>query len=1412
MRYLRNIILLLSFLLSLEAIKAQPGQVINSPTSSTVCTGGQTCTITWYVYSGNSDIQIQYQATGGSWVTIVENDFGQNGSYNWMVPTSLSTGTYRIRIGQNQTYYYAYYSYSDYFQINEAPYVDLTQPGAGTYYIGDKVNVNYSTNEGPVTLKLKNTVTLAEKTISRNSSNQWVIYPGQETGTFKIVAEGQTQTDESPEFTIGEGESGYYALNFVRSQSARVPVTSVSTFDNLLVTDGNKTDGISYVDGIGKARQSVSLYATPSFNHMVSPVTYNEIGQQTTSYKSYVSSSGAADFKDNAIERQKSFFDAPPTGVAANTHPFAKSVYEKSPLLTMEEQGAIGSEWQPGGGKTITTEKYSNNGTENVIRWGIVNTTTDERLSGDPKGLGLYPAGELMVNETTDEDGNTSHTYTNREGQEVLKVGYQDSNTPVKTYYVYDKYGNLRFIIPPNAVALITSNAWTLDGSHNDIRGNWLTEMKYDPYNRVVEKKIPEAGWVYTVYDRLGRVALTQDANMRVGEKNDWFFTKYDIRGRAVLTGVYAEVDPARQSRTGMQTHLDVETDYWETHTATTNFIWQHGYTNQVFPTSQEHTLVWSVTWYDDYDFDNDGTDDHAFDVHSDFVNPTGNNLIAFEADKNRTDGQVTGSRTLILDRNNIFEGDGQDYTEIPAHEDSIYIIGESITLKPGFRTYPGQKVLIGPNVQVPSNEYDPQYLEGVTFYDKYGNSIYTKSTNYVGGEDESWTLFKFDGLVAETISKHTSATENIEINNRFEYDEGGRLVKQYQKTGTQPERLISENIYQELGQLAEKQIYNNDGDYPIQRINYTYHQRGWLKKVNDPGNLSNGGVSDDVFAFELCYEDVTNCGGVAANAKYGGTITGMQWKKPDGTYVDNNNVKKYAYKYDGLNQLKEATFTGGEFTTGSFYSTYDYDLNGNITFLERTQNAYTLDELSYSYLGKGNQVTRIDDAIANTVTGGFFDGAETADEYLYDENGNMTYDANKGIDSILYNYMNLPELIIFAGGNKIKYLYDAAGTKLQQKTLINDVVGVKTDYSAGFVYENDILGYFPFSEGTLRKVGSTWRYEFNIADHLGNVRATYIDGGNDTAELIQADDYYPFGLKMPDYSFIASGADENKFTYNGKELEDEFGLNWYHYGLRFYDPVVGRWWATDPYDQFNSTYLGMGNTPINGIDPDGGFFNPIYSIRDGRLLGSDSKGYEGEAIFMDDDLFSQDMDHDVAAFVGTFASNFDFSGFSESSYQNLALDMTKLSMAIAQDVNPMIFVKPVVGNRFGLGPMATGAVDDITLETVSMVFGFGSLSKMAVTKLATSRSASLFSFASAASKHMNNPARSVPVQILDDVIKNTKGVADPQGSRALMHYSRIWKNGKPYNLEVLYDKTSNGIWHFQYTRKAIGPLQAIPK
>ncbi|MBO8176865.1 MAG: hypothetical protein H0Z31_05325 [Bacillus sp. (in: Bacteria)] len=83
--------------------------------------------------------------------------------------------------------------------------------------------------------------------------------------------------------------------------------------------------------------------------------------------------------------------------------------------------------------------------------------------------------------------------------------------------------------------------------------------------------------------------------------------------------------------------------------------------------------------------------------------------------------------------------------------------------------------------------------------------------------------------------------------------------------------------------------------------------------------------------------------------------------------------------------------------------------------------------------------------------------------------------------------------------------------------------------------------------------------------------------------------------------------------------------------------------------------------------------------------------------------------------------------------------------------------------------------------------------------------------FTKTTAKHMDNPDRRVPIQILQQAIKG-KGYKDPRGSNARMYYTIMYRNGKKYNLEVLYDKKTNTILHFEYARKAMGPLKAIPK
>jgi len=212
--------------------------------------------------------------------------------------------------------------------------------------------------------------------------------------------------------------------------------------------------------------------------------------------------------------------------------------------------------------------------------------------------------------------------------------------------------------------------------------------------------------------------------------------------------------------------------------------------------------------------------------------------------------------------------------------------------------------------------------------------------------------------------------------------------------------------------------------------------------------------------------------------------------------------------------------------------------------------------------------------------------------DYEYDANGNLTKDMNKGIISITYNELNLPETIDFGGNSRIQYDYDALGTKRRQTTTESGKKVKTIDFIGNFVYENDYPAYHNFDEGRIvYKPDSSCFVETYLKDHLGNIRVTYAnDGVKDGIRQVNA--YYPFGMNISSLSANSTSIlQQNEYKYNGKMFQDELGLNWLDYGARFYDPVIGRWHSVDPlaekYRRW-SPYNYCVDNPMRFVDLDG--------------------------------------------------------------------------------------------------------------------------------------------------------------------------------------------------------------------------------
>ena len=125
----------------------------------------------------------------------------------------------------------------------------------------------------------------------------------------------------------------------------------------------------------------------------------------------------------------------------------------------------------------------------------------------------------------------------------------------------------------------------------------------------------------------------------------------------------------------------------------------------------------------------------------------------------------------------------------------------------------------------------------------------------------------------------------------------------------------------------------------------------------------------------------------------------------------------------------------------------------------------------------------------------------------------------------------------------------------------------------------------------------------FELTNHLGNVMATVSDRTlpeavtgtpaavrGYTADIVAASDYYPFGMVARAFN---SPSVNYRYGFNGKEVDNEmFGIgNELDYGMRVYDPRVGRFLSVDPitkqYTEL-TPYQYASNNPISGIDRDG--------------------------------------------------------------------------------------------------------------------------------------------------------------------------------------------------------------------------------
>lgn len=203
----------------------------------------------------------------------------------------------------------------------------------------------------------------------------------------------------------------------------------------------------------------------------------------------------------------------------------------------------------------------------------------------------------------------TVEEFKDKQGRVILKRNYADidlngngdtndpdeKEVPHDTYYIYDDYGNLTFVLPPKAEPTETNVALSTEKLNN-----LCYQYKYDNRNRLIEKKIPGKDPEYIIYNKLDQPVMTQDGNQRGKSPKEWLFTKYDAFNRVTFSGVAHD----NRTREIIQSEANAFTGtLWSERgpqsTLAGTMIY---YSNQGYPNTTI-TEILTVNYYDDYNF-----------------------------------------------------------------------------------------------------------------------------------------------------------------------------------------------------------------------------------------------------------------------------------------------------------------------------------------------------------------------------------------------------------------------------------------------------------------------------------------------------------------------------------------------------------------------------------------------------------------------------------------------------------------------------------------------------------------------------------------------------------------------------------------------------------------------------------------
>ena len=669
----------------------------------------------------------------------------------------------------------------------------------------------------------------------------------------------------------------------------------------------------TYHDLLGRPVETVMTAASPAGKDIVLLSEYDDFGRP---YRKFcpvpmTTSTGAyASFSDIHPEILK-FYNW-------EVYAFSKTLYDDPPLDRPVEEYGPGSPWHTRG-KSVRTSYLVNDGSGLLSCSGYL-VESDTSLTC----VGTLPSGNLRVEKKTDEDGNVSLTFTDKLGRKTLErtvdgERYQD------TYYVYDDLGLLRYVLTPEASAVMSSSG-TFGDSSSPLSAQAYV-YKYDGKGRCVSKRLPGCAPILYRYDKGDVPIFSQDGEMR--KRGKWMFSFRDALGRDAVSGVWPSAQAPSPAVPVVATYDGASP--------------LGGYSVNTPVPSDCKPL--SVSYYDDHSFMDDLVPSDARRVLAcDTLSNYGIPVVGSD----RCKGFLTGTAVYSL-------------------TDST-----SKTVSSFYYDYQGRLIQSHRKEALGGDGHIHQSL---TFTGKPSRTRETVALPD-GRIDSLVTVRSYDGqerLVSETTSLN-GRSQSVS----YGYDETGRMTGRIYGTEANPSTLtetLSYNIRDQLTGLSSS-VFS-------MTLRYQEPTLGSVPKYN--GGISewewNHGAGTETNAWSLSYDGV---GRLTDARRFVGGAQTNSFSERSITYDRNSNAltltrygenaatpeEMLAYSYDG-NLLSGISNTGASGGGGQ----YTHDANGNMTHeglsgLDIVYNEQNLTRrissggttlAEYEYLADGSKLRALD-------------------------------------------------------------------------------------------------------------------------------------------------------------------------------------------------------------------------------------------------------------------------------------------------------------------------------------------------------------------------------------------------------------------------------------------------------------------